>query len=150
MDTHWRNSMKPARFFFMDARAAVPFVFAMLHLRWYTMVFAGITTLIFYFLEQRGLSFVAALRAFRVWLVTRKRPAVRHSDITRMVDFAFEKLPEEGANQSTAAAAAGRESGRTAQGQARQRSGQPMKKTIQPAAPPQARKTVAPRKRPPA
>lgn len=90
MDTHWRNSMKPARFFFLDARAAVPFVIAMLHLRWYTLVLAAITTLIFYFLEVRGLNFFAALRALRVWLVTRKRPNIRHSDLHRWTDYAFE------------------------------------------------------------
>jgi intracellular multiplication protein IcmT len=89
-DTHWRNSMKPARFFFLDARAAVPFVVCLLHLRWYTLVFAAMTTLMFYILETRGLNFVAALRAFRVWLVTRKRPNVKHSDRTRLVDYGFE------------------------------------------------------------
>ena len=92
-DTHWRNSMKPARFFFMDARAAVPFVFTLLHLRWYTIVMAGITTLIFYLLEQRGMSFDAALRGMRVWFVTRKRPNIKHSDRHRMVDYAWEPWP---------------------------------------------------------
>lgn len=90
VDTHWRNSMKPARFFFLDARAALPFVLVMLHLRWYTLVIAGVTTIIFYILEKRGLGFISALRAFRVWLVTRKRPAVTHANMTRMVDFAYE------------------------------------------------------------
>jgi hypothetical protein len=115
----------------------------MLHLRWYTMVFAGITTLIFYFLEQRGLSFVAALRAFRVWLVTRKRPAVRHSDITRMVDFAFEKLPaEDDPNQPAAAVQKKRESPRAA------RPAQSARKPSSAAAPSPVRTTVSPRKRP--
>lgn len=90
VDTHWRNSMKPARFFFLDARAALPFVLVMLHLRWYTLVIAGVTTIIFYILEKRGLGFISALRAFRVWLVTRKRPAITHANMTRMVDFAYE------------------------------------------------------------
>lgn len=90
MDTHWRNSMKPARFFFLDARAAVPFVIAMLHLRWYTLVLAAITTLIFYFFEVRGLNFFAALRALRCWLITNKRPNIRHSDLNRWVDYAYE------------------------------------------------------------
>ena len=89
-DTHWRNSMKPARFFFMDARAAVPFVVVLLHLRWYTLVGAAITTLIFYIMETRGLGFAAALRAFRVWLVTRKRPNVMNANKTRLVDYGFE------------------------------------------------------------
>ncbi|MBI3419675.1 MAG: hypothetical protein HY053_06050 [Proteobacteria bacterium] len=93
-DTHWRNSMKPARFFFMDARAAIPFVFMLLHLRIWTFFLAMFTTLIFYFLEQRGMSFDAALRGLRVWFVGCKRPPIKHSDRHRMVDYAFEPWPE--------------------------------------------------------
>jgi hypothetical protein len=86
--------MKPARFFFMDARAAIPFVFTLLHLRWYTLVGAAVTTLLFYFLEQRGMSFDAALRGMRVWFVSRKRPNIKHCDRHRMVDYAWEPWPE--------------------------------------------------------
>jgi intracellular multiplication protein IcmT len=86
--------MKPARFFMLDARAAWPIFLMLLHMRFYTMLFSVFTMLVFYLLEQRGLSFFAALRAFRVWIVTRKRPNHRHSDMTRMVDFAFEPLPQ--------------------------------------------------------
>jgi|SRR5688572_15276816 intracellular multiplication protein IcmT len=93
-DTHWRNSMKPARFFFLDARAAVPFVFTLLHLRLWTLAVAAITTLIFYILEQRGLSFDAALRAIRVWFVGDKRPNIQPSNRRRMVDYSFEPWPE--------------------------------------------------------
>lgn len=99
MDTHWRNSMKPARFFMLDARAAWPVLVMLLHMRYYTMIFAVLVMVLFYFLEQRGLSFFAALRAFRVWIVTRKRPNYRPSDMTRMVDFAFEPLPERFINE---------------------------------------------------
>jgi intracellular multiplication protein IcmT len=93
-DTHWRNSMKPARFFFLDARAAVPFVFTLLHLRLWTLALAAITTLIFYILEQRGMSFDAALRAMRVWFVGHKRSNIQTSNRHRMVDYAFEPWPE--------------------------------------------------------
>jgi intracellular multiplication protein IcmT len=93
-DTHWRNSMKPARFFFLDARAAVPFVFTLLHLRLWTLAVAAITTLIFYILEQRGMSFDAALRAIRVWFVGNKRPNIQTSNRRRMVDYASEPWPE--------------------------------------------------------
>src|ERR1043166_5925824 len=109
-DIHWRNSMKPVRFFFMDARAAWPFLLALLHLRVYTIIFAALTTMLFYFLEVRGMSFVAALRAFRVWIVTKKRPAVRHSEIPRMVDFAFEAIPDRFMNEPEPAAEGGPQS----------------------------------------
>ncbi|HVY13212.1 MAG TPA: IcmT/TraK family protein [Alphaproteobacteria bacterium] len=93
-DTHWRNSMKAARFGPLDARAAVPFVFALLHLRPWTLCLAAVTTFIFWFLEQRGISFEAALRGMRVWFVTRKRPNIQHSNRNRIVDYGFEPLPE--------------------------------------------------------
>lgn len=142
MDTHWRNSMKPARFFFLDARAAVPFVFALLHLRWYTLVIAAVTTLVFYILETRGLNFVAALRAFRVWLVTKKRPNVKHSDRTRMVDYGFEKatdmddkappvVPQKG---SPAGKGANRTKSPPANRDANQSAAAKQKKTVRPAA----------------
>ena len=99
MDTHWRNSMKPARFFMLDARAAWPVLVMLLHMRIYTMIFALFVMAVFYLLEQRGLSFFSALRAFRVWIVTKKRPNYRPSDLTRMVDFGFEPLPERFLNE---------------------------------------------------
>lgn len=99
MDTHWRNSMKPARFFMLDARAAWPVLVMLLHMRIYTMIFAVLVMLVFYLLEQRGLSFFSALRAFRVWIVTKKRPNYRSSDMTRMIDFGFEPLPERFLNE---------------------------------------------------
>lgn len=83
----------------LDARAAWPVLVMLLHMRIYTMIFAVFVMVVFYFLEQRGLSFFAALRAFRVWIVTKKRPNYRPSDLTRMVDFAFEALPERFVNE---------------------------------------------------
>lgn len=103
MDTHWRNSMKPARFFMLDARAAWPVLVMLLHMRIYTMVFAVLVMALFYVLEQRGLSFFSALRALRVWIVTKKRPNYRPSDMTRMVDFGFEPLPERLLNEKPTA-----------------------------------------------
>jgi intracellular multiplication protein IcmT len=93
-DTHWRNSMKPARFFFLDARAAVPFVIMLLHLRLWTMIVATLTTMAFYILEQRGMNFAAALRGLRVWFVGCKRPNIKTSDRHRTVDYAWEPWPE--------------------------------------------------------
>ena len=93
-DTHWRNSMKMARLGPLDARAAIPLVFTLLHFRIWTICLAVFTTLIFYILEQRGMSFDAALRALRVWFVSKKRPNITHSNRHRMVDYAWEPWPE--------------------------------------------------------
>ncbi|NBX74472.1 MAG: hypothetical protein EBQ89_09285 [Alphaproteobacteria bacterium] len=73
---HWRHTQKVARFFFLDARLFVVFMFVLLHIRPWTLIVAGLLMLIFWVFEQRGLTFEAALRAFRFWLLGRWRPAV--------------------------------------------------------------------------
>lgn len=72
---HWRNSMRPARFFGLDARAALPFFVLLVYARPVTLALTLLIVLFFYILEQRGLTFPAALRAMRVWLVGDKRAA---------------------------------------------------------------------------
>lgn len=86
MNWHWRNSMRPARFFNLDARAAFPFLILLVHMRSYTFVLTIIITLIFMYLERRGLTFDASLRAFRLWLTGNKRPAWLSRSHRRMVD----------------------------------------------------------------
>ena len=76
---HWRNSMRPARFFGVDARAAIPFLFLLVYFRWSTLFLAIFSTIVFTMLEKRGLTFPAALRAFRSWFNGQKRSAwIRH------------------------------------------------------------------------
>lgn len=71
---HWRNTMKTVRFFQFDARAGL-FVFILLvHFRVWTLVMLFTMLMVFYLLERKGLSFPAALRALRVWLIGPKRP----------------------------------------------------------------------------
>ena len=72
---HWRNTMRPVRFFNMDARAGVPYFMLLVYARPVTLVFVLITTFTFKLMEKRGLTFPAALRAFRVWLFGDERPA---------------------------------------------------------------------------
>jgi len=72
---HWRDSMKPALFFGVDARAAIPFFILLFYFRWVTFVIAILSTLLFMALEKRGLTFPCALRAFRSWFNGQKRPA---------------------------------------------------------------------------
>lgn len=84
---HWRNSMRPVRFFGLDARASVPFFILLVYFRPITMFMAIVFTITFVFLEQRGLSFDAALRTFRTWMLGQKRPAWLSYARKRMVDF---------------------------------------------------------------
>lgn len=74
LNWHWRNSMRIVRFFMLDARAALPFLVLLVYLRWSSVILAVIVTTIFYLLERKGLTFAAALRNLRQWIVGRDRP----------------------------------------------------------------------------
>ena len=84
---HWRNSMRPVRFFNMDARAALPFFILVFHARLYTLVLTIIVTLIFRLVEKRGLTFPAAMRSLRVWFIGQNRPALPSFRYRRMRDY---------------------------------------------------------------
>ncbi|MCB9963425.1 MAG: type IV secretion protein IcmT [Rhodospirillales bacterium] len=84
---HWRNSMRPVRFFSFDARAAIPYVFLLLYARLITLIICIVVTIIFALLERRGLTVPSAMRKFRSWLVGPKRPAWITIRRRRMVDY---------------------------------------------------------------
>lgn len=74
-DWHWRNAMKPARFFAVDARASAFLFLFLIHMRLWTLGLVGVVLLLFWFLERKGLSFSSAMRSARSWLFGEKRPA---------------------------------------------------------------------------
>ena len=74
LNWHWRNSMRPARFFGVDARAAIPFLVLLVYFRPVTLFITIMTVLVFQFLEKKGLTFPAALRNLRAWIVGVNRP----------------------------------------------------------------------------
>lgn len=84
---HWRNSMRPVRFFNLDARAALPFFLLLVYARPVTIIMTVASTLIFRIMEKRGLSTPAALRTFRVWLMGYERPSWYTYARRRMRDF---------------------------------------------------------------
>lgn len=86
MEWHWRNSMKTVRFFAFDAKAAGPFMLFIMHIRLWTFLLFIFSLFLFWTLEKRGLSFGSALRAFRIWLIGAKRPAVVFTKKQRMKD----------------------------------------------------------------
>ena len=86
-DWHWRNTMKPVRFFALDARAVLPLLFCFLPFRLWKLPIGIAFTILFLLLERRGLTFPAALRAGRRWLVGHKRPAIIASARRTMTDF---------------------------------------------------------------
>ena len=72
---HWRNTMKPVRFFMLDGRIVFFVVLVLLHARPWTIYLLFGVGVIFWILERRGLSFAAALRALRLWFIGINRPA---------------------------------------------------------------------------
>lgn len=84
---HWRNTMRPVRFFNMDARAGIPFFMLLIYARLITLIFVIITTIVFKIMEKRGLTFPSALRAFRVWLFGDERPGWLSMRRRSMKDF---------------------------------------------------------------
>jgi len=87
MDLHWRNTQKPARFFMLDARAFAAMFLFLVHMKLWTFAIASTTMLVFWIFERRGLTFEAAIRAMRVWLLGAKRPALRRGTRRHWVDF---------------------------------------------------------------
>jgi intracellular multiplication protein IcmT len=84
---HWRNSMRPVRFFNLDARAAIPFLILLVYFRPVSLLATILITAAFKFLESRGLTFSASLRALRVWFIGSSRPGWTSYRRRRSVDF---------------------------------------------------------------
>lgn len=87
MDEHWRNTQKPARFFFVDARAFISVAVWLFHARMWTFSLCIIVMIVFWLVERAGLTFDSALRALRSWLLGANRPANRRKARRRWIDF---------------------------------------------------------------
>lgn len=86
-DWHWRNSMKPVRFFALDARVAFFLLLFILHMRPWTLGLFFVVCFFFWLLERKGLTFDAAIRSFRTWIIGRERPGWVWIRRRRMVDY---------------------------------------------------------------
>jgi len=86
MDIHWRNTQKPVRFFFMDARAFLAVLCYLVHARVWVLVLTIIVMIAFWAFERRGLAFGPALRMLRSWFIGRTRPANSRRAMRRMID----------------------------------------------------------------
>lgn len=83
---HWRNTMRPVRFFIFDGRAGFFLVIFIVHARVSTFALLCVVFTYFWILERKGLSFAAALRATRVWFIGAKRPAWIYTRRRKLVD----------------------------------------------------------------
>jgi len=63
-NTHWRDSARSARFFFVDARASFPLIIFLVHIRYWTFGLAIATMIFFALLERYGFTVVV----FGRWL----------------------------------------------------------------------------------
>jgi intracellular multiplication protein IcmT len=87
MDIHWRNTQKPVRFFLFDARAFLAVLLFLFHMRLWTFTFASVVILVFWIFERVGLTFPAALRAGRCWLLGVRRPSNHKRSYRYWIDF---------------------------------------------------------------
>lgn len=72
----WRNTMLPIRIYVADARALIPLIVVLVHIRLWTFYVALAGIVIFAVLEWLGLTFPAAVRTARRWIVGRRRSAI--------------------------------------------------------------------------
>jgi len=86
MDIHWRNTQKPVRFFFLDARAFIGVLFSLVHARIWVFLLAFLLLIAFWLFERKGLVFGAAVRAMRSWFIGRWRPANSRTAMRRLID----------------------------------------------------------------
>lgn len=66
--SHWRDSARSARFFMVDARAAFPLFFFLMHIRVWTAVIVVVSAVFFAILEHYGFTVPVFLRWLRAFL----------------------------------------------------------------------------------
>lgn len=72
----WRNTMLPVRVYVADARVLIPVLVVLVHIRLWTLYVAMGGIVVFAVLEWLGLTFPAAMRTVRRWIVGSRRPAI--------------------------------------------------------------------------
>ena len=101
--SHWRNTYRPARFFFLDVRVGVVILLSLIHIRFWTLTLDVVVIVLGWWIERIGLGFMGALRAAREWTAGKIRPALPPHKVRRKVDFqrrvmAWDRPPEQGDN----------------------------------------------------
>jgi intracellular multiplication protein IcmT len=86
-DYHWRNSMRPTRFFIFDSRTALAIFLVIIHVREWTIVLALVVVLAFWVAERRGYGLEAAMRRVRTILLGPRRPATCYSARRKLIDY---------------------------------------------------------------
>lgn len=74
-NAHWRDSARSPKLFFMDAYAAFPMLFFLLHIRWWTFGLCIIVIIFFVILEKFGFTVPVFKRWLKVFLAGNHRTA---------------------------------------------------------------------------
>ena len=82
----WRDTMRPVRFYFMDARLLTLLVLWLFVPAWWTTAAVVLAVAALRIAEARGYRLHAALRAVRA-LAAGRRPALHARRVRRFVDF---------------------------------------------------------------
>lgn len=69
----WRDSARIAKFFIIDARAAFPFLFLLVHIRLWTLILATVVTIAFATLDYYGFSVVVFFRVLRTFMAGKRK-----------------------------------------------------------------------------
>ncbi len=73
---HWRDSARNVKFFIWDAKAAFPFVFFLLHVKWWTFILSFLVMFFFTILNRFGFSLEVFFRWLRSTLAGRRKLAI--------------------------------------------------------------------------
>jgi len=97
---HWRDTYRPARFFFLDVRAGVLVLMMLVWIRPWTIALAVLAIALAWYLERIGLDVPGALRAVRSYLAGSIRPALPFHKIRKEIDFSRRRMAwEEAASE---------------------------------------------------
>lgn len=84
---HWRNSMRPVRFFAFDARSSIIVPMLIFYFRLETIVITIMILSLFRYLERKGLTFPSAMRNLRAWVVGSSRPGWLSAEKKKFIDW---------------------------------------------------------------
>lgn len=73
--SHWRDSARSARFFIVDARAAFPIFFFLVHIRVWTGILVIVSAIFFVIIEHYGFTVPVFLRWLRSFLAGKFKSA---------------------------------------------------------------------------
>ncbi len=79
--TYWRETQRPARFFFLDARIVIFIGLALVHIRLWTVCLLAMAAITLFVMERKGINPANAGRHLRTWLAGPVVPARRFGDL---------------------------------------------------------------------